>query len=687
MDETGYSVKRVPSDHDFLNMLRESHDGNNQSEATDNVDTELNPSTGPPSGRPTNTWREEQEPQGNPVSSVSTSSEEVIGGATTINAGNAAPARLHQLDESFLMRWQASQDANNDSTVRVSNTQATLQPQNNLSGLFIPPLKSDVDGGQDDLSFSGSSTADEEIGEFPPSRNTKVPFSSSYDDADNTLQDSRPLSHDGSSEKSVQGSNNSPGHIQSFRSKAEPIERPMQNSPTPHSRRHELPPKGPPRPTTVNSRSQSVAVEKPSLIHNRSRSVSFDKHGNMSPRAAAAIPEEGEDDSSLAAKISALAKGHQRRTSVTLGKLGQRQDSKRLTIDDILGGGKFESEAEANILKALEEQQQIKKSVSHRRLQSENTTILRGVPDSRSHDFSLEDDIAQQKTTEESRNIDDEESTTSQLSAIRQQSRPLLNDRGRKPKSGYHRHTMSIEERLEGLSLAMWQMEEKDDDEPGGKVPVAFSDGGSAEFTSQDPPPTLRSDRRETPPSPRARLDTAHSEFAIPAGNDNIDKIPEEMEEDSSSDDEDVPNPEPKDAFGSIAAAAGGYQTHGNMKNRFGDAAETLKDNWGGSIRLFCCQEKLSFSNTIRLLRRRVAGLFSTSQAFSVNVPQEDALILVFTFCWYCGISLLYYSKPTNWKIGRSLRRRWCINIMVAPFCCTSKYYSVICPWNAGSGD
>jgi hypothetical protein len=149
----------------------------------------------------------------------------------------------------------------------------------------------------------------------------------------------------------------------------------------------------------------------------------------------------------------AVASLHQRIPSETpaFPNLHKRIPSDRtITVDDLLHSGPYELEAESNILKALEEHH-LQKKPSHERYRSETSTILSGVPDNLAHDFSLDEDShdprGRQDNSQESRQTSNDAGHTKE--SLAEQNKPLLN------RERQHRRTMTVEDRLAGLTFAM----------------------------------------------------------------------------------------------------------------------------------------------------------------------------------------------------------------------------------------
>jgi len=329
---------------------------------------------------------------------------------------------------------------------------------------------------------------------------------------------------------------------------------------------NELPPKGPPRPDALHKRIHSVSFDKDALMH-KPASDSVVQQPNLM---------EAVDQASVASRVSQRPSLLSNRSgiSVNLGALARRQqNTRKVTIEDLLGTGKYESEAETNILKALEEHQQ-QNAPAHQRYQSETSTILSGVPDSMAHDFSTEPSKSIDSTIRRDSSQDEEDSSPSSMNKL--QSRPLLN-REKSRKAGKHRHTMSVEDRLAGLTIAMWNMEDSDKDISGESSPDHASS-----------PPTSSGEQfgknaamvagHDTPI--RGRLNSQGSAFAL--------AVVDETEEAHSSDDAresgggDIEEP---GSSGSGSKHSGGQHGRKGRRNRrrssiISGAADRLKEDW-----------------------------------------------------------------------------------------------------------
>lgn len=281
-------------------------------------------------------------------------------------------------------------------------------------------------------------------------------------------------------------------------------------------------------------------LPRPDPLHKRNRSVSFDKEALMHKPVSDSVMQpnlmEALEEGSVGSHASRPSLKGSRAISLNLGALGRnrQQSTRKLTIDDLLGTGKYESEAETSILKALEEHQ-LQNATSHERNRSETSTILSGVPDAVAHDFSVDSGIRKDSSQ------DDDETSSRGSSLNKQQSKPLLT-RQRSVKTGgrNHRKTMSVEDRLAGLTIAMWNMEDSDED-------------GSGEFPSLKGSSPVSSGEHfgktvamiaahDNPMPPRTRLDSLASSYLLPVVDENETEEPassEDAKDTSSADNDD----------------------------------------------------------------------------------------------------------------------------------------------------
>jgi hypothetical protein len=170
-------------------------------------------------------------------------------------------------------------------------------------------------------------------------------------------------------------------------------------------------------------------------------------HPNDSPSRPAAINSR---DRAVSFDAQAMQRDQEHRQQ--LREREREIGGRIINLDDILAAGPYEVEAETNILKAIEEQP------SHRRFRSETSTILSYVPENIDHDFSMEGYVEVDKLD----SMDDGgpssfenglSSGKGQNSAEErdiEQGIPLL-----KAARKRHRRSMSVEDRLAGLTTQM----------------------------------------------------------------------------------------------------------------------------------------------------------------------------------------------------------------------------------------
>eukprot|EP00934_Nitzschia_sp_Nitz4_P001371 Nitzschia sp. Nitz4//scaffold41_size133979//57505//61267//NITZ4_003347-RA/size133979-processed-gene-0.249-mRNA-1//-1//CDS//3329551470//1371//frame0 len=173
---------------------------------------------------------------------------------------------------------------------------------------------------------------------------------------------------------------------------------------------------------------------------------------------------------------------------------------KKVSIGDLVGTGKYESEAETHILKALEEKQAAGKQPDPM------DSILSGVPEEMAHDFSPESAADEANAdASASQGVPATPPTgKSRWAKLKAQRQTLVEqEREKQPESSQpktpksHHRTMSIEERLQRYTLAMWDEHDQDvkDDGPAGHVD----------------PMTALQNHMDPHYSPRPRRDTASS--------------------------------------------------------------------------------------------------------------------------------------------------------------------------------
>eukprot|EP00980_Cylindrotheca_fusiformis_P014167 scaffold3720_cov141-Cylindrotheca_fusiformis.AAC.6 len=243
--------------------------------------------------------------------------------------------------------------------------------------------------------------------------------------------------------------------------------------------------RSPPRKTALRT------SRKPQGISARSRSVSFDKealsrseyNNSMMPpnlpsveameavaAAAAARRNSSQTPSGEADPFQRFSSDR----SLGIEDLQKMQLERRLNIDDLLSSGRYETEAETNILRAFE--QHLQESPNHHRLTSESSSIFSGVPDTMAHDFSTsvpdESRPRLMETTGSSRRLLEELPEREELDD--DQVVPLV----KRPDPP--RRQKSVADQLVGFTLAMQDLDMPprfEDSEGAGKKPLV--DGGS----------------------------------------------------------------------------------------------------------------------------------------------------------------------------------------------------------------
>jgi hypothetical protein len=245
------------------------------------------------------------------------------------------------------------------------------------------------------------------------------------------------------------------------------------------------------------------ATKRPESIGNRARSVSFGQYPKQSPhhnvhpqhQSNPSMNASAGSDVILnhfggAADDYAIGLGlepnmmlhpsnsneahHQRDHSITMRRRRLQSDATRtINLNDLLSSGPYEIEAETNILKAIEE-----KPSRHRRYISETSTILSGVPDTMAHDFSLEeaDDPPLGDGSQDGVYASSYHGTSSTEEGEPSQGtgpppppplQPLVDVEEEMPlikvdkkKNQLHRRTMSVEDRLAGLTFEYSNLED-----------------------------------------------------------------------------------------------------------------------------------------------------------------------------------------------------------------------------------
>lgn len=240
--------------------------------------------------------------------------------------------------------------------------------------------------------------------------------------------------------------------------------------PPPRQNSDELAKESPPRssnsPQSVESprphsptKSTLRTLRRPQSVSNRGRSVSFDNQASKSEYDATLQP-----NLPLTTETIELARGSSTHNhpgeiqfqralsdrSLTVDDLQKQAPERILKIDDLLSSGRYETEAETNILRAFEEH--LHQMPNHQRHQSDASSILSGVPDSMSHDFFIPD-VAPSVDRQTDNNI-----SFRQLEDLPEEEEEQVNDQvvplvHRPPP--LHTRQKSVGDRLVGLTLAM----------------------------------------------------------------------------------------------------------------------------------------------------------------------------------------------------------------------------------------
>lgn len=374
----------------------------------------------------------------------------------------------------------------------------------------------------------------------------------------NFLRAANPGSYHGYNDDTLRAGNNSSGHRSLPSNLSELFDAPPNSEPNLQmmspgstvsnpSDVHPLPPipNLPPRPPP----------SRPEGIHRRDRSVSFDNevtfHRPVSDTVLFQYPTlnenaPSEDNGSWNSRGTASPRTGRpaldHTVSLNLGQFQRRQPSNRkLTIDDLLGTGNYENEAETNILKALEERHL--EQGRHQRFQSETSTILSAVPDNVEHDFSHEDDVLVKPSGSSDDADGDSASYTRELG---RKGRPLLPKTKKAGKrESLHRKTMSVEDRLAGLTMAMVDMDSFTDAERFHSSQSSnnqFEDdhfGNGANVLAAHASPIPRRNRLNSTGSHMRPLPVLDEGEEAPASDENIDGLSEDTADQGISDDSD----------------------------------------------------------------------------------------------------------------------------------------------------
>lgn len=279
--------------------------------------------------------------------------------------------------------------------------QKRIRTESNYRGAHIAVLlMQDISS---DCIHEKMSAEDKEAAKKPPGATAEKP-SAQMDGKDAFLSQLRSADGAFANDDTIGAKNtSSENHRRDVSSLSDLFEKDLSNSP------------GAPLPST------KVLPPRPPALHKRNRSVSWGNNNIQQPHLNDEVPRSPGEQA-------------------------------RYTIDDLLSAGPYEQEAETNILRALEEKQHSVRA----RADTGSSTILSGVPDSISHDFTLSPSVDHSHEEPSSERSTEQEmlsssSTRRREGLLKQESKSLLNNRARKS----HRRVMSVEEKLAGLTSAM----------------------------------------------------------------------------------------------------------------------------------------------------------------------------------------------------------------------------------------
>ena len=317
------------------------------------------------------------------------------------------------------------------------------------------------------------------------------------------------------------------------------------------------------------------------------------------------------------------------------GKVNSQQQRRRqrtaYSIDELLGDGTYEFEAESNILKALEQSSRSRMRLDTAGSHSEGShRILSNVPDSVAHDFSLNSpskDNAEDAdgTDHGSRSLGSHQSRNERLQAMSPR---------REESRRQHRRDMSVEEKLHGLATAMMNMHDGmkpmipriDEMEP----LVASGSGSSADQLAHNAAIIAsHAENLHAPPSPTR----AKQRWAKIAGNvgvlkeseeeDNGDEYEGDREEGGGydrSEDDDV-----ESQRGATAENTSGSETSNHRKKRKTRVASNLVTSTTDKIK----EEMEVWNNFFRPRQARVWS-FAKSIILFVMIPATGISALLF---------------------------------------------------------
>jgi len=193
-------------------------------------------------------------------------------------------------------------------------------------------------------------------------------------------------------------------------------------------------------PESQNQLNQSPVPAKPAAITNSTRASSLAKSPKKHARGVSWAPDHPDDVSSLG------------------GGGGGTDHQRKLTLEDMSRAVPFVEEAEANIIRALE-QQESQRNFDLGMDAAADTNLLPGVPDVMAHDFAATSPTGQNSLGSNPvegaapRSQTDFRRSANSRSTADEERRPLVKQHERP-----HRRTKTVEDTLAGLSDAMASM-------------------------------------------------------------------------------------------------------------------------------------------------------------------------------------------------------------------------------------
>jgi hypothetical protein len=345
--------------------------------------------------------------------------------------------------------------------------------------------------------------------------------------------------------------------------------------------------------------------KKPENIRTRGRSVSFGRMMNTNPQQSQRQLQQqrprhrtinsssgediilnqsgsisGSDDYAISFEANMSASNY------NLNVIRKRLQSDKMSsinLDDLLSSGPYEMEAETNILKALEVN-----NTRHQRYFSETSTILSGVPDTVAHDFSLEDEgevtMDPQDGSQEAYSssyhgaslTDEYEQQTPPPppfgSAGMEEEMPLIKTKNKRS----HRRTMSVEDRLAGLTIEYSNLEDskKRSDLGNGNPEMPINIQSSGDVFRNNTAVIAHKDHLLSPVPRRKYTDISDKLPAVVEIDEETPQI--SVKDDRSSDDDDKPTCD-NDAQTTDSRYSGKVQT--KHQKMLAKATDRLKDD------------------------------------------------------------------------------------------------------------